>query len=247
MEEAALVKMFNIPNAKDHCADCKAKLGLNPEDAYDYKGRILCPRCYRKAQSDFIKASGTSLLNAAIESIPPRFRDCTFKNFIPMAGEGDGIINLAKLKQIRECAIAGKSIVLFGDNGLGKTHLMYSILKVVVYNGKTARICPAFDYYDEIKEAWRMKKDPKKVLIDYKTPDCLLLDEIDKKFGTDNEELQLYRLINERYLERKQTIITLNGDPNHIEAIVGKSTYDRLCQDGEAFYFKGKSFRRLKK
>ena len=240
MENTDLVNMFKIPMPISTCQGCGAILGDKDEDSAIHKGRILCPVCYSEALRNDKAEKGKLTLETAISSIPPRFRDCTFKTY----DLEKGCLSKEKLELMRSAVKSGKNIIMFGDNGTGKTHLLYSIVKLAEYLGMTTKVIIAADYHEEIKEAWRLKQDANQVIKKYAEPDYLLIDELDKGYHSDSEEYQRYKLLNERYLEMKGTAVTLNGNKDNIESIIGRSGFERLLQNGEVFEFRGKSFRR---
>jgi DNA replication protein DnaC len=75
-------------------------------------------------------------------------------------------------------------------------------------------------------------------------PDLLILDEVGVQFGSDTEKLLLFDVLNERYEQRKPTLLLSNLALDGVKAFLGERIYDRLREDGaEAVVFDWDSWR----
>jgi len=189
---------------------------------------------HKKAEQDRI--------NSEISRFPKRYAHATFENY--------QIYNdsTAALKQERVISSlrSGNSLVMFGKNGTGKTHLAYAFLRENILAGKRCKYILAPDLFDEIKSTYTKgsEENSKELIEKYARFDCLIIDELDKSFGTPSEFIGLYRIINARYDDMRPTIVMTNADDDTVISIVGRSCYERLIEHpGTAVYMDWKSYR----
>lgn len=142
----------------------------------------------------------------------------------------------------------GRSLVLLGEPGRGKTHLAIAVAYKAIQNGYDARFTTAAALLNELHVAAREGK-LEEALLAYVVPDVLVIDELGYlSYGPDAANC-LFQIVDRRYLKRKPIVITSNKepatwggvlhDPDLAEAIV-----DRLQEQGEIIRLKGKSYRR---
>ena len=169
-------------------------------------------------------------------SVPPRFREASFENF--------ECAN-AKQKAVVEYLKTGKSAVIYGSNGTGKTHLAYASCFYQVSRGKTAKYVLAFDFFNEIRKSFR-DYSTDMVIAKYENVDYLVIDEIDKTQGTPMEFPYLYSLINKRYNAMVPTVLVTNARPDEFQEIIGVSALDRVASEGKVIDLTGENYRQRK-
>jgi DNA replication protein DnaC len=89
------------------------------------------------------------------------------------------------------------------------------------------------------------------IIRDYTTPHLLVLDEIDKRGGTDAEQRLLHRILDKRYRQVLPTLLIGNvADPDELQTILDGPggdgigpLFDRLRQTGGVVRAFGWSFR----
>jgi len=163
-----------------------------------------------------------------LKEIPPRYQDATFENF-------EGYPQLvAELK-------TGKSAILFGKNGTGKTHLAYAMMKHLAVQRVTVRYILAQDLFDTVRMSFSepIRRADVEAL---KYVGYLIIDEVDKKFGTQTEFLSLYRIINYRYNWMRPTMLISNSSRDNLQEVILMGWILRLLERVKA-PFKISNFR----
>jgi len=169
-------------------------------------------------------------------SVPARFRESRFSNFTCFNEKQKSIVEF--LKQ-------GTSAVIYGSNGVGKTHLAFASCFHQIEQGKTAGYILAFDFFNDIRKSFG-NYTTNSVINEYEGYDYLVIDEIDKTQGTPMEFTYLYSLINKRYNEMKSTVLITNAKPADFATIVGQSALDRVASEGKVIDLTGDNYRQRK-
>jgi DNA replication protein DnaC len=141
----------------------------------------------------------------------------------------------------------GRSLLLYGPSGVGKTHVAIAIAYKAIQHGSDARFVTAAHLIDELSSASRDGK-LREALEPYTHPGVLVVDEVGYlSYGPDAANV-LFQVVNERHLHRRPMLFTTNKpieewgrvlhDPDLAEAIL-----DRVLERGRVLHFKGPSFR----
>ena len=175
-------------------------------------------------------------INSFISSVPLRFKLATFDSFVCSNDKQNAVVNFLK---------KGSSCVVYGSNGVGKTHLAFASCLHQVEQGRTAKYVLAFDFFNEIRKSFNDYRTDK-VISGYEHYDYLVIDEIDKTQGTPMEFTYLYSLINKRYNEMKSTVLITNAKPADFATIIGQSALDRVASEGKVIDLTGDNYRQRK-
>ena len=140
----------------------------------------------------------------------------------------------------------GRSLVLVGAPGLGKTHLGVSIGIKMVQRKFDVRFITVQRLVNRVLEA-ETAREREKILRPYRRCALLILDEFGYLLPESETGPILYELISERY-EKKGTIITSNKSLTEWGKIIrdnslASALIDRLMHHGDVYYLKGESYR----
>ncbi len=169
--------------------------------------------------------------------IPPRYWD---KALIQNALANEALIALKN----------GQSIFLTGSCGSGKTHLAVALMTEWFAGNlgldRAGQICPtkgvpiflpAAELLLEIKESWRMEKnlmaESEKDLLDrYTRTPLLVIDDLGAEKVSDWSRQTFYLLIDRRYRNLKQTVITSNLTHDQLSGQLDDRIASRICEMG---------------
>lgn len=140
----------------------------------------------------------------------------------------------------------GRSVVLIGPPGLGKTHLAVSIGMQQVLRGADVRFVRVQTLMNRILDADGVRHR-EATLRPLRRCGVLILDELGYLLPETETGPILYDLISERY-EKTATIITSNKSLQEWGKVLqdnalASALLDRLLHHGEVYYLKGESYR----
>lgn len=228
------------------------------------KGRVSegwkgCPECAeaslqarmreeeRQRQMEMMRERAARLV--AQSGIPPRFAGKGFDAYQPVSGKSASV-----LRKVREYADllasgehGGRSLVMLGNVGNGKTHLSCALLRDVIL-----RTCKPGAYWTfaelvrEVKGSWRKAADysEQDVYDRFAKPELVVLDEVGMQNFTEFEQTVAYEAINGRYLLEKPTVVVTNLPASDLSKCLGERVVDRLRENGgKALDFDWQSYR----
>lgn len=204
-----------------------------------------CPRCHFDARhsqdiDQRSKAAGIQrdrLLNERLldAGIPERFTACTLDNWSADAP--------AKVQALAACGgfveafeenfAVGRSAMLLGTVGTGKTHLGTAMLQAVIrehaHAGLRGLYATAGSIIRDVKATFGNRgRTEADVYADLIRPELLVIDEVGVQHGTDFERQVLFEVINGRYEKIKPTIVVSNLGVTELRQCLGDRAVDRL-------------------
>ncbi len=168
--------------------------------------------------------------------ITPRFAAATFDSYC--AEKEPQHKALAKCRAYAEQFPAnfraGRSLLLTGNVGCGKTHLASAIVRTVVADHGRALIIPAGD----IVSIARASMVPgsgytdRDAVVHLGGLDLLVIDEVGAQKGSEYELGLLHSIIDRRYQAVLPTVVISNLSADGLKSYIGDRALDRLRQNG---------------
>jgi DNA replication protein DnaC len=135
-------------------------------------------------------------------------------------------------------------LVMFGDYGLGKTHLAAAVLHECIAAGKSCRLRVWPEWLESLRASFN-GGDSGAIVRELKSGQIVALDDIDKQHPTEFSKEKLYTALNHRLNTGKPTILTFNRSVEEMEPWIGGAVVDRILGSVYAcVQFTGTSYRR---
>ncbi len=168
--------------------------------------------------------------------VTPRFAGATFDGYIAETNEQRQA--LAKCREYAEQFPvhfrAGRSLLLTGNVGCGKTHLASAIVRTVVADHCRALIIPASDIISIARASMAPGSgySDRDVVLHLGNLNLLVIDEVGCQKGSDYELGLLHAIIDRRYQAVLPTVLISNLSVDGLKAYIGDRALDRLRQHG---------------
>lgn len=223
-----------------------------------------CPTCSaeRKAEAEAEKAEQDRRNEQAgkrqrIEyllgrcGIPPRFADKSFDNYTPANPAARVALTAARkyAEAFDSQSRQGRSLVLAGGPGTGKTHLAAAIGQHVIREFQGAVLFGTVSQaLRRIKDTYRKDSEQTESDVLQTMTDCdlLILDEIGAQIGSEHEKQLMFEILNERYQGMRSTILISNLNATELETFLGHRVMDRYRECGVVLAFDWASHRGTK-
>lgn len=147
-----------------------------------------------------------------------------------------------------ELVSGGRSLILWGAPGLGKTALCIALAYKAIQNGATARFVTCTDLIGQLVQA-RSRGVWETELKRFLTPEVLVIDEVGYLTYGPYAANTLFPVIDRRYLAGNRPILlTTNKDPQTWGTVLhdpdlSAAIVDRLLHRGEILELRGASYR----
>lgn len=213
-----------------------------------------CPECSKEQDLELEKKR---LLEEKQKQISCWENSNIKEKFFSMTFDDYEVVNdTQKLALEKSKAIAeggNRSLLLLGDNGLGKT--MLASLALMKRGGYIYKM---YEIVTQIKSSYKANSDVDELDILRKLSTCplLVIDEIGKQFGSESEKNWLSYVIDERY-ERNIPVLLISNlklmkecseeekkEGLYIERYLGRDSVSRLVECADIVTMKGQDYRR---
>lgn len=215
----------------------------------------MCPKCVEELEEEERKKAGLQKDSAlrekwSLSNVKPKFFGKSFGDYKP---ETESQRNaLALVKAIAEGS-SKRSVILAGNNGLGKT--MLASLAVMQRGGYIYKM---YEIIMRIKSSYKAsaKEDEQDILNELSKAPLLVIDEVGKQFGSESERNWLSYVIDERYELDRPTILVSNLKPMrycsdeeksqgaYLERYLGRDSVSRLAETADIVFMEGRDWRR---
>lgn len=182
---------------------------------------------------------------------------------IPFRYRGKSLPDTKQAKRALEILRAGQSLFLTGITGSGKTHIAIALMNEwfadnMADGGKGPYaskgypvFLPAVELMLEIKESWRKEEDAaaeseKRILDKYASKALLVIDDLGAEKISEWSRQVVYLLIDRRYRDMRQTIITSNLSHKGLADQLDARIASRIAEMGGVIDMGDKDYRLAK-
>ena len=156
-----------------------------------------------------------------VEEIIDQGYEYTFDTFI--IGNSNKFAHAACMAVAQNPSNAYNPLFLYGNSGLGKTHLLYAIANEIRKNDSTKKVCyvKCEDFTNEMVESIHMNRMDK-FREKYRFVDVLLIDDIQFIGGKEATQEEFFHTFNALYENKKQIVVASDRPPKEIKSLVDR-------------------------
>ena len=139
----------------------------------------------------------------------------TFDTFV--VGPSNKLAYAASMAVAEHPAQNYNPLLIYGDSGLGKTHLLYAIANVIRKNDRNAKIVyiKGDDFINEFIELIRAGRGSE-FRAKYREADLLLVDDVQFVAGKEQVQNEFFHTFNNLYESGKQIVLTSDRPPSEM-------------------------------
>ena len=157
------------------------------------------------------------------------------------------ILNFCK-KYAEDFDIDSDSLFMYGETGLGKTHLSLAIASRAIRKGFSVIYGSANDFFGMIERERFGRIEAPEITTEEKLTDCdlLIIDDLGSEFITQFTIAELYSIINARMAKGFPTIINSNVGLDSLEKQYNSRITSRIIGTYKILHFIGNDIRQVK-
>lgn len=154
-----------------------------------------------------------------------------------------------EIEKIKQAISEEKSIFLTGKTGTGKTHLaIASLIEYCIVNKpdswkKYPRFLSSVELFLNLKQTFNGDGSEKEILDAYSRIPLLCIDDVGAEKISDWTRQIFYALVDRRYRDIKQTIITSNLSLDKISELIDDRIASRIVEMGIVIELQGEDWR----
>lgn len=229
-----------------------AELIIPPDGRKQLVERIGCI-CFQK--QDIANCLNSSVKARSIDifersGLGKRFRECTFDTFKLYPEIQEAFESISDFcENFEEYKDKGTGLLLKGNAGCGKTHLVSSLAHQLIFMGHTVRFVMVPVLLENIRQSYS-KNNPdgeSNIIQELSRIELLVLDDIGSERPTDWVREQLFILINSRYENMRPIVTTTNCQGKELSDRLGTRTISRLVEASKVINITAGDYRLRKK
>lgn len=221
---------------------------------------MLFGRDLTEKEKDEIIIRGDINCRLLRSNIPVRYRsNCMIDDYNVSNDKQKEVLGICKDFAFKKMY---SNLIMSGKNGTGKTMLCSILLKEMIVKAVNDRVqdpggrigvyksskfeclyTEAIKMIRLIKDSWRNKTSEQEAIDVFIKPDVLVIDELGMQYESSVEVQFITEIINDRYNQRKGTILSGNLTVDEISKMIGDRVVDRFKENGKVLVFDWESFR----
>ena len=184
------------------------KASLHDIFSTEFEVRILDDQDYAEFQGNAPKKQSERFTSA----------EFTFETFV--VGPSNKLAYAASVSVAEHPAQNYNPLLIYGDSGLGKTHLLYAIANVIRRNDRHAKIVyiKGDDFINEFIELIRAGRG-NEFRAKYREADLLLVDDIQFVAGKEETQNEFFHTFNTLYEAGRQIVLTSDRPPQEMSKL----------------------------
>lgn len=180
---------------------------------------LRCPH------NELVKHKGEARKLQQEAHIPHRYETLTFPDLKKMELSPQNRAVAIELLQLSKRPKSSEGVYLYGTPGVGKTLLISILGNTLLKAGKKVLFCNTAELLNQLRQ--RIKSDWNEELARYQNVPCLILDDVGVAKMTEWGLEQVFRLLDARYEEGRQTFFTSNYSLKQLqEKLLGSDQFE---------------------
>lgn len=149
-------------------------------------------------------------------------RTYTLDNYV--VGVSNRVVHAAAMSVIETPGVIYNPLFIYGNTGVGKTHIMHAIGNAIHEHNPHFRILytTSEQFVNDLIDHIRQKKQMSQFRDKYRTTDVLLIDDIQFIAGKEASEEEFYHTFNELYNAEHQVVLASDREPDQIEGLADR-------------------------
>lgn len=143
----------------------------------------------------------------------------SFENFV--VGPNNNLAHAASLAVAETPGKVYNPLFLYGDSGLGKTHLMQAIAHYIITNNPNLKVLyvTSETFTNELIESLKQKSTNQEFRSKYRNIDVLLIDDIQFIIGKESTQEEFFNTFNTLKEANKQIVLSSDKPPKQMETL----------------------------